>query len=620
MASNHRPQVWLSLAVWLSGLLAALIPQATAAAVNFNYATAVTYHVNDSGTTDITESYTVTNNTSRQYLAGLKLLSPTDSVANLSVKYSDGTPIAATTSKQARSTGGINYKYQEIDITFSRQTYGDGRTWSFNVSYTATGLVDTKGSAHTIYVPSIDPGDSGDNYTATVDVPAVFGNPHFSGAQAASGGVTGGRQSYNFAKADLIAHSLSLAFGDATVYNLNFNYPLNNDSPLPHRLTITLPPDLNNQKVTVSSLKPQPVDTRLDEDGNVLADYLLQPHQHLVVKTDVSGQVNYLEYDLSASGKKAAIPADLVAKYTRSTLYWQTTGSVADEARKVTDQSAPVINNVKAIYADVIAKLSYNENKIKFNIRQGSAKALANPTNVVCLEYADLMVAMLRSQGIPARMPIGYAYSGSLKTSSAVDDSLHAWVEAYVPGIGWMTIDPTWGEKFNDFGKSDLDHFAFAVWGEQDSSPDAVMARGSDLNYQYEQATLKYQSKITPVPSTGKVEAKRFAILPFLSLDHASYEAQLGVASDNNSLHIGGNSVALGSLAPSQHGTLNRLVFGPNWNKPQPVKLTRGTGSQILTLASAIIQPNYTALLLVMILLVIAAAFIIMLRLRSRKQ
>lgn len=594
------------------------VPQATAAAVNFNYNTAVTYHVNDSGTTDIRESYTVTNNTPRQYLAGLKLLTPTDSITGLSVKYADGTPIPATTTKQARNAGGINYNYQEIDINFPRSNFGAGKTWDFNVSYTSTGLVDTKGSAHTIYVPSIEAGDSADTYTATIDVPAGFGTPHFTGAQAASGGVTAGRQFYTFAKADLIARSLSLAFGDTTIYNLNFNFPLRNDSLLPHRLTITLPPDLNNQKSTITSLDPQPTSTRLDEDGNVLADYLLQPHQHLVVKTNVSGAVNYLEYDLAASGKKSAIPADLVSKYTRATQYWQTGGAVADEARKVTDPNAPVINNVKAIYADVIAKLSYNENKIKFNIRQGSTKALANPTNVVCLEYADLMVAMLRSQGIPARMPIGYAYSGSLKASSAVDDSLHSWVEAYVPGIGWMTIDPTWGEKFNDFGKSDLDHFAFAVWGEQDSAPDAVMARGNDLNYQYEQSTLNYQSKATPVVNTGKVEVKHYAILPFVSLEHTTYSAQPGIASDNNSLQIGRSKLKLGSLAPSQNGSLNRLVFGSSWNIPEAIKFSRSNSGQTLVLASNIAKTSYTPMLVLTLVVLIAAAALIMIRLRSR--
>ncbi len=615
-----RKKIWLTLVIWFASFASILLPQATAAAVNFTYDTNVTYRVNTNDTTSVSEVYTVTNNTARQYLTGIKLLTPTDSISGVTVKYADGAAIPATTSKHTRTSGGISYNYQEININFPRQTYGQNKTWAFNVSYTATGLVDTKGSSHTIYVPSIEEGDPSDTYTATVDVPAEFGNPHFAGAQAASGGVTEGRQYYTFAKADLVAHSLALAFGDSTIYNLNFNFPLNNDSPLPHRLTITLPPDLNNQKSIINSLDPQPSGTRLDADGNVLADYRLKPHQSIVVKTKVSGTVNYLEYDLGASGKKSAIPASLVSKYTRSSQYWQTTGAVAAEARRVTDPNAPVINNVQAIYKAVIDKLSYNDDKIKFNIRQGAAKALANPTNVVCLEYADLMIGMLRSQGIPARMPIGYAYSGNLKTSSAVDDSLHAWVEAYVPGIGWMTFDPTWGEKFNDFGKSDLDHFAFAVWGEQDGLPGAVMSGGADLNYQYEKATLSYQSKVTPVPNTGKVSVHRYAILPFISIDHVSYTSQPGIASDNNTLSIGNEKLQLGSLAPSQRSTINRLIVGGGWNNAPEVKLSRSANGQTLVLATSRVESSYITVIAVPALLLIAGLPLVMVKLRSRQQ
>lgn len=617
---NHtyaKWRIWLALASWLFYISAIIIPQATSAAADFNYDTTVTYHVNSDNTTDVTENYTVTNNTPRQYLTGLKLITPTDSVAGLSVKYNDGTAIPATTSKQTGARGEIHFNYQQIDINFPRQTYGAGKSWKFSVNFRATGLVDTKGSSHTIYVPSIEPSDAGDSYNVTVDVPADFGNPHFAGAKSASGGVTDGRQFYNFTKDDLVAHSLALSFGDSTIYHLNFNFPLSNDGALSKTMTVTLPPDLNNQKSYVDSLNPAPIDTRLDEDGNVLADYHLKPHQQITVTTDISGQVKYLEYDLSASGKKADIPADLVSKYTKPTHYWTADSTVTSEAKKVTDPNAPVINNVQAIYKDVVAKLSYNDNKIKFNIRQGATAALANPTNAVCLEYADLTIAMLRSVGIPARMPVGYGYSGSLKASPAVDDSLHAWVEAYVPGIGWMTLDPTWGEKFDQFGKSDLDHFAFAVWGEQDSTPTAVMAGTTDLNYQYEQAKLDYRSSVVAVANTGVVTGHRYTLLPFLALDRVSLTAQAQVASDNNQLHIGPLTIPLGSLAPSQHTTINRWVIGGDWNKSAELKLSRNSSGQALVLASAKLQPDYSTLPAVPILILVVAGLLIMVRLRS---
>src|SRR5690606_13599978 len=136
-----------------------------------------------------------------------------------------------------------------------------------------------------------------------------------------------------------------------------------------------------------------------------------------------------------------------------------------------------------------------------------------------CLEYAELMIAMLRREGIPARMGVGYAYAGSIKASPDVVDSLHPRVEAYVPGVGWMSVDPTWGEKFDDFGRSDLDHCGFATWGKDDNAPGAVMLGSNDTGYQYEDTQLSFSSVASKVPTSGSIAVQRYAILPFVSVD-----------------------------------------------------------------------------------------------------
>ena len=56
------------------------------------------------------------------------------------------------------------------------------------------------------------------------------------------------------------------------------------------------------------------------------------------------------------------------------------------------------------------------------------------------------MVLMLRSQGIPARLVTGFLgaeYSLFEGTYLVRDSNAHAWVEAWLPGEGWRTIDPT---------------------------------------------------------------------------------------------------------------------------------------------------------------------------------
>ena len=55
----------------------------------------------------------------------------------------------------------------------------------------------------------------------------------------------------------------------------------------------------------------------------------------------------------------------------------------------------------------------------------------------MCFDYAALMCAMLRSQGVPTKLMIGYA-----------DQSYHAWISAYT-GDGWVQYDPTFASTGN---------------------------------------------------------------------------------------------------------------------------------------------------------------------------
>lgn len=62
----------------------------------------------------------------------------------------------------------------------------------------------------------------------------------------------------------------------------------------------------------------------------------------------------------------------------------------------------------------------------------------------VCQDFAHLMIAGCRALGIPARYVSGYHFVGDLQGGSAdFEQASHAWVEAFVPGLGWCSFDPT---------------------------------------------------------------------------------------------------------------------------------------------------------------------------------
>jgi transglutaminase-like putative cysteine protease len=53
------------------------------------------------------------------------------------------------------------------------------------------------------------------------------------------------------------------------------------------------------------------------------------------------------------------------------------------------------------------------------------------------------MIALARNARIPCRYVSGYLYHGGGNTNSVADGATHAWVEALLPGIGWVGFDPT---------------------------------------------------------------------------------------------------------------------------------------------------------------------------------
>jgi transglutaminase-like putative cysteine protease len=60
----------------------------------------------------------------------------------------------------------------------------------------------------------------------------------------------------------------------------------------------------------------------------------------------------------------------------------------------------------------------------------------------VCQDFAHIMIAIVRGLRIPCRYVSGYLYHGDQQDRSS-EGATHAWVEALLPGLGWVGFDPT---------------------------------------------------------------------------------------------------------------------------------------------------------------------------------
>jgi transglutaminase-like putative cysteine protease len=75
-------------------------------------------------------------------------------------------------------------------------------------------------------------------------------------------------------------------------------------------------------------------------------------------------------------------------------------------------------------------------------------KGVQTPTETLrngcgsCRDFAVLMMEAARSLGIAARFVSGYIFAPS-GSGVAGGGSTHAWMQAYLPGAGWIDFDPT---------------------------------------------------------------------------------------------------------------------------------------------------------------------------------
>jgi len=88
---------------------------------------------------------------------------------------------------------------------------------------------------------------------------------------------------------------------------------------------------------------------------------------------------------------------------------------------------------------------------LKMSGEEKSASWVFENMRGTCDEYSALMIAMLRSIGIPSREVEGFSYSNMEEIKGF---NAHSWVEVYFPNNGWLEFDPTYGE----FGSVDVTH------------------------------------------------------------------------------------------------------------------------------------------------------------------
>jgi transglutaminase-like putative cysteine protease len=61
----------------------------------------------------------------------------------------------------------------------------------------------------------------------------------------------------------------------------------------------------------------------------------------------------------------------------------------------------------------------------------------------VCQDFAHIMIALVRLLGIPCRYVSGYLYHRAEDHVRSAESATHAWIDAFLPHLGWVGFDPT---------------------------------------------------------------------------------------------------------------------------------------------------------------------------------
>ena len=192
------------------------------------------------------------------------------------------------------------------------------------------------------------------------------------------------------------------------------------------------------QDVLSMEITPANYQTIIDEYGNQYAEFDLSDMPagtSIPIELKYFVKVNEVAYDLSKC--EGGMP-DV---FTQPELHIESNNvQIISLAEELVESHGTVCEQVRAFYDFIGDNLVYS-----YNGGNWGAQAALGEMGADCTEYADLMVALNRASGIPARYYEGLYFAGEQVNPEARTE--HAWLDVYLPGTGWTAMDPTLGRS-----------------------------------------------------------------------------------------------------------------------------------------------------------------------------
>ncbi len=130
-------------------------------------------------------------------------------------------------------------------------------------------------------------------------------------------------------------------------------------------------------------------------------------------------------------------PADY-RQYLSATTLGPIDGEVKKLAERITKGETTVLGKARAIYDWTCANM-YRDPATK-GCGKGDVCALLQKPGGKCTDISSVFIALCRASGVPAREIFGIRLGK--KAEDDVTTWQHCWAEFYLPGYGWVPVDP----------------------------------------------------------------------------------------------------------------------------------------------------------------------------------
>lgn len=254
----------------------------------------------------------------------------------------------------------------------------------------------------------------------------------------------------------------SISVASTQTYTVQQNLSLTNKGSLPpekQNLWVALIQDVPPyQEVLTRKISPKKYILVADEYGNQYAEFDLSDHPPgTVINIEIEYQVrvNEINYNLESCA------GDLLDEFIDAELHIESSNpQIIQLGKELSKGKKTPCQQVRAFYDYAGDELIYTYNRDSWG-----AQAATGLMGSDCTEYASLVIALARAEGIPARYYEGLLYLKGKQEGLA--QSEHAWLEAYFPGTGWVALDPTLGRipanRETNFGHYTADHIIVTV-------------------------------------------------------------------------------------------------------------------------------------------------------------